>query len=300
MFAARRVPLGIRHMAVGAFWFSIMSVCVKIAGERLPSMEIVFFRGALTLGLAWAVIRRSGISNPWGENRRLLVVRGTLGAAALSCFIFSLTNLPLGDATLIHYTNPIFAIIVAAIWFHERMRGAEFVALVVALSGVLMVTRPSAIFGEAGGHIPVAYAGIALLGAVFSGSAYATIRRLRGEHPDVVVFYLPLMQIPLSLPFIAASWLWPTPREWALLITMGVTTQLAQASMTRGLQMERTARATTTGYLQIVFAGILGVLIFGERPSWWTVLGALVIVASTVVLVVLHPADPAEGTAPRA
>ena len=284
-----RVPIGIRHMAVGAFWFSLMSVCVKLAGRRLPSMEIVFFRGLLTLGLSYAIIRRHGLANPWGTHRPLLVLRGTLGAAALCCFMFSLTHLPLGEATLIQYTNPIFAVIIAAVWFRERMRAAEFAALAGALAGVIMVTRPSAIFGGAGGHIPVGHALIALLGAAFAGSAYATIRRLRGEHPDVVVFYLPLMQIPMSIPFIASSWRWPTWPEWLLLIGMGISTQLAQLNMTRGLQLERTARATTTGYLQIVFAGVWGATIFGEHPGLWTFIGALVILGSTVALVVMHP-----------
>jgi drug/metabolite transporter (DMT)-like permease len=287
-----RVPIGIRHMAVGAFWFSLMSVCVKLAGRRLPSMEIVFFRGLLTLGLSYAIIRRQNLATPWGAHRPLLVLRGTLGAAALCCFMFSLTHLPLGEATLIQYTNPVFAIIIAALWFRERMRAAEFAALAGALAGVVMVTRPSFLFGGMGGHIPVNHALIALLGAAFAGSAYATIRRLRGEHPDVVVFYLPLMQIPMSLPFVASSWLWPTPSEWLLLIGMALATQLAQLHMTRGLQVERTARATTTGYLQIVFAGVWGALIFGEHPGAWTIVGALIILASTVALVVLHP--PAE------
>ena len=278
-------------MAVGAFWFSLMSVCVKLAGQRLPSMEIVLFRGLLTLGLSYAIIRRQRLANPWGTHRPLLLLRGTLGAAALCCFMFSLTHLPLGEATLIQYTNPVFAIAIAALWFHERMRAAEFAALAGALAGVLLVTRPSLIFGGIGGHIPVWYAVVAVLGAAFSGAAYATIRRLRGENPDVVVLYLPLMQIPMSVPFIASSWSWPTAWEWLLLIGVAVTTQLAQLNMTRGLQLERTARATTTGYLQIVFAGIWGVMIFGEHPGLWTVAGALVILGSTVALVVMHPAD---------
>ena len=285
------IPVGIRHMAVGAFWFSIMSVCVKLAGRRLPSMEIVFFRGLLTLALGYVIVRRAGPAHPWGLNRRLLVVRGVLGAAALSCYIYSLTHLPLGEATLIQYTNPVFAIVIADLWYHERMGTREIVALLGALAGVLLVTRPAVLFGSAGGHIPLFAASIALCGAAFSGAAYATIRQLRGEHPDVVVLYLPLMQVPMSIPFLAADWLWPRGGEWLLLAGMGVATQLAQSFMTRGLQVERTARATTTGYLQIVFAGVWGILIFGERPGVLTLAGALVILGSTLAMVVGHPAE---------
>lgn len=286
-----RIPVGIRNMAIGAFWFSIMSVCVKVVGRRLPSMEIVFFRGVIAIGLAWAVIRRARVAHPFGRNHRLLLQRGILGAAALSCYIYSLTHLPLGEATLIQYTNPIFAIVIAAFWYHEHLGRREMAALGGALAGVLLVTRPAVLFGSAGGHIPVGAAAIALCGAAFSGAAYATIRQLRGEHPDVVVLYLPLMQIPMSLPFLATDWLAPRGTEWLLLAGMGVATQLAQSFMTRGLQVERTARATTTGYLQIVFAMFWGVLLFGEHPGVLTLVGAIVILASTVALVVSHPAD---------
>lgn len=287
-------------MAVAAFWFSLMSVCVKLAGERLPSMEIVFFRGVVSLVLSLAIIRQAGVTRPWGTRKPMLIVRGTLGAAALCCFVFSLTHLPLGEATLIQYTNPVFAIVIAAYWYHERLRKPEIVALAFALVGLLMVTRPAALFGGADGHIPVGYAVIALFGAAFSGSAYAVIRSLRGEHPDVVVLYLPLMQIPMSLPFIASGWFWPTWREWMLLLGVGVTTQLAQASMTRGLQQERIAPATTVGYLQVIFAGVWGVMLFGEHPGVWTVVGALVILASTVALLVLHRAAENEERAAAA
>jgi drug/metabolite transporter (DMT)-like permease len=71
-------------MLVGAFWFSVMSVLVKLAGRRLPSMEIVFFRGLLTLALSYAVVKRLRITPVLGTNRHLLLQRGVLGAAALA------------------------------------------------------------------------------------------------------------------------------------------------------------------------------------------------------------------------
>ena len=66
---------GIRAMAIGAFWFSIMGLLVKLAGRRLGSMEIVLARSVITLGLSWWALRRLGVP-PWGTNRRLLLVRG--------------------------------------------------------------------------------------------------------------------------------------------------------------------------------------------------------------------------------
>jgi drug/metabolite transporter (DMT)-like permease len=124
-----------------------------------------------------------------------------------------------------------------------------------------------------------------LIGAVCSGCAYALVRKMRGaEHPIVIVGYLPLLSVPMSLPFAIADWTWPTAWEWLLLIGVGVTTQLAQVSMTRGLQLERTARATTTGYLQVAFAVLWGAIFLGEIPDMWTVAGAVTIIGSTLLL----------------
>ena len=283
-----RITTGLRHMLVGAFWFSVMSVLVKIAGRRLPSMEIVFFRGLLTLALSYAMVKRARIEPVLGVNRRLLLQRGILGAAALACFLFSLTHLPLAESTLIQYMNPVFAILVAHWWFGERMGRGEWIALVASLTGVLLITRPAFLFGGAASGIDPWHALIALGGAAFSGSAYATIRQMPKERPEVVVLYLPLMSVPMSLPFIATNWHMPTWDEWLLLIGIGLATQLAQTSMTRGLQIEKTARATMVGYVQIIFAGAWGALLFKEVITLWTIVGALIVLSGMLSLVVVR------------
>ena len=283
-----RITTGLRHMAVGAFWFSVMSVLVKLAGQRLPSMEIVFFRGILTLAMSYVIVKRAGIQPVLGTNRRLLLQRGILGAAALACFLFSLTHLPLAEATLIQYTNPVFAILVAHWWFSERMGNKEWIALAASLTGVLLITRPAFLFGGAASDINPVHALIALGGGMFSGSAYATIRQMPKERPEVVVMYMPLMSVPMSLPFIASSWHAPTWQEWLLLIAIGISTQIAQTSMTKGLQAEKTGRATMVGYVQIIFAGAWGAILFGESITLWTVIGAAIVLMGMLSLVMVR------------
>ena len=275
---------GIRAMAIGAFWFSLMGLFVKLAGRRLGSMEIVFVRSVITLGLSWWSLRRLGIP-PLGSNRRLLFVRGLLGATALLCYFYSIVHLPLGEATLIQYTNPVFATVLAAVILRESLRGREIICLVASLLGVLFVAHPPPLVAADSPAVNPLYIGTALVGAACSGSAYTLVRKMRGtEHPLVIVGYLPLLGLPMSLPFAIAQWTRPDPWEWLLLIGVGVTTQLAQISMTRGLQLERTARATTTGYLQVAFAVLWGAMFLGEIPDVWTVVGAATIIGSTLAL----------------
>jgi drug/metabolite transporter (DMT)-like permease len=271
-------------MAVGAFWFSVMGLLVKIAGRRLGSMEIVLFRGVITLALSWWALDRLGIS-PWGTQRRLLIVRGTLGSIALTCFFYSILHLPLGEATLIQNMNPVFATVLAALILKEHLRGPEVICLVTSLVGVVFIAQPPALFGAVATPTSLTDVGIALMGALASGTAYTLVRKMRTtEHPLVIVFYLPLLSVPISLPFALADWRWPNAIEWLLLVGVGITTQLAQVSMTRGLQLERTARATTVGYLQVAFAVTWGAIVLGEIPDFWTLAGATTIIGSTLVL----------------
>ena len=275
-------------MALGAFWFSAMSFFVKLAGQRIPPMQIVLVRAVITAALSYALVRRAGVSAA-GNRRPLLIMRGFTGWAALSCFYFSLVHLPLGEATVIQYMNPVFAAILGALFLGERLVVRDVAGILASMAGVVIIARPEIVFG--GDHsIPPLYAAIAVGGALFSASSYVAVRKLREtDHPLVVVFYFTLISVPLALPLALAHWVWPTPAEWGILVGVGLTTQIGQVYFTRGLQLEPAGRATAVGYLQIVFAALWGIVLLGERPDGWSVFGAAVITGGTL-LVALRPA----------
>jgi len=289
------LPRGLRYMAVGAFFFSIMSLLVKVAGQRLPSQEMVLARSATMLGLSWIGLRRAGLS--WrgdAEHRPLLVIRGIFGFAALSCFYYSIVRLPLGDSNVIQYTNPAFTAVLATWVLRERLRVREATAVLISLAGVALIARPSFLFGSAGALDPLVV-GVALLGALCSASAYVTVRRLGGEDALVIIFYFSLVSVVGAIPAGWSAMLWPSAREWLLLLAIGATTQVAQLYMTRGLQLERAGRATAVGYLQVVFASFWGALFFGEIPGLLTLAGFGLVIVATLSLA--RPAGPGVDTA---
>lgn len=295
----RTIPPGMRYMALSAFFFSLMSLLVRLAGDTgLPSMVIVLARIVVSLVLSWAMLRHARIS-PWGTNRPLLALRGVLGFIALSCFYFALVHLPLADATVIQYMNPVFAALLAVLVLGESMRRRELWLIAVSLVGVLVIARPSFLIPGLGDRLPLLHVGIALLGSVISAAAYVVVRRLgRTEDPLVTVFWFPLVALPLALPVVWTQLVWPTAKQWALLLGVGVSTHIAQVWMTRGLQLERAGKATAVGYLQIVLAGFWGLLFLGEWPDGWFVLGTVLIVASTLGLAGGGAASP-KPAAPR-
>jgi drug/metabolite transporter (DMT)-like permease len=207
------------------------------------------------------------------------------GFGGLFCFFYAVTKLPLADVTVIHFTNPVFTAILAALFLKETMKGQEVLGLLLSVTGVVLVAQPSFLFGEGVRTLDLFAVMIALLGSLFSAGAYTTIRKLGStEHYLVVIFYFAIVATPVSVPAMWADALWPTPVEWLLLLGVGVVTQIAQIFLTKGLHRERAGRAMAVSYIQVVFATIMGFTLFSEVP---TLLGAggAVLIFSGLMLV---------------
>ena len=99
----------------------------------------------------------------------------------------------------------------------------------------------------------------------------------------MIVFYFPLVALPLSLPLVTLDPVLPTPMEVLWLLGVGLFTQLGQVYLTRSLMALPAARATAISYVQVVFAGGWGWLLFGEAIDAWTIAGAALVLAATLV-----------------
>jgi drug/metabolite transporter (DMT)-like permease len=272
-------------MLGSAFAFSLMTALVHLAGRTLPAQEIVLARAIVTLVLSFAVLRARRVP-VWGRDRRVLLLRGALGFVGLSCFYYAAVHLPVAEATVLHYIQPAITAVLAAWLLREAPGGAVIASILLSLAGVLLVTRPEVLFGGAAAELDLRAAAIGLGGACFSASAYTVIRRLaRTEDPHVVVFYFPLVAVPLSVPLCWPVFVMPRGWDWLLLIAIGCATQVGQVLLTLGLHRMRAARATSISYVQILFAAGLGALFFGDVPGWWTVAGAALIVGGTSLAV---------------
>ena len=126
-------------MVASAFSFSLMSLCVKQLGGRIPVAEVVFIRALISLVLSWWVIQRQGVS-PWGHRRPMLIWRGVVGTLALFCFYGAISQLPLAAATVLQYLYPTFTAALA--WGALGERAGKRILLAMAL-GCLLYTSPS-------------------------------------------------------------------------------------------------------------------------------------------------------------
>lgn len=277
-------------MVGSALAFSAMTVGVKLAGARLPSQEIVLARAIVSLVLSYALLRRAGVAT-LGTERGWLVLRGVCGFLGLSCVFYSVTHLPLAEATVIQYLHPTFTALIAAAALREHVTARTAVASAVSLLGVAFVARPSWLPWPISQASPDAAAldgfavAAAIGGAFFSGAAYVIVRRLAGrEHPLVIVLYFPLITVPATIPFVVSDFVWPIGVEWLWLLAIGVLTQIGQVWLTHGLSRLPAARGTAMSYVQVVFAIVWGALFFDEIPGPLSVVGAFLVIGGTLAV----------------
>ncbi|MFN5698902.1 MAG: DMT family transporter [Cyanobacteriota bacterium] len=288
MKGLERKPLGgeagaALALMASALSFSLMVVCVKKVGGRLPLAEVVLARALVSVALSWWWLRRAGI-DPWGRRRGLLILRGTLGTAALFCVYAAVAWLPLAAATVLQYLYPTFTALLAWLLLGERLDRRLGLAMLLGWLGVLVVADPLGSMGGSAASPPLAGVVVAIAGALLTALAYVSVRSLgRSEHPLVIIFYFPLVGIPLCLPAVLWHPVLPQGQELAWLLGVGVFTQLGQVGLTHGLTNLPAARATAISYVQVAFAALWGWWLFGEAIQPATALGGGLILAATLL-----------------
>ena len=273
---------GARALVLSSLAFSLMTVCVKQLGGRIPVSEIVLVRSVVSIALTGTAMALGGI-NPLGSNRRLLLLRGICGSIALLCFFEAITSLPLASATVLQYTYPTFTAGAAWLLLGERLRRRIGIAVVLGWIGVVFVIQPEWLGTDQIG-LDVQPVMAALGGALFTALAYVCVRRLSTkEHPLVIILYFPLVSIPLTLPTVIQNGVWPVGLDWFWLIGVGVLTQLGQIWVTKGLSCLPAARATSLNYVQVLFAASWGWIWFNEAITAFTCVGAALVLGASFI-----------------
>ncbi|EMK3304023.1 DMT family transporter [Vibrio vulnificus] len=276
-------PLGVRYMILSALGFALMSASVKyVSVHGIPLFEIVAARALVSLIISYLDVKRKGIS-VWGNNKRWLFARGAVGTLALMCVYYAVTALPLAEATILQYVHPVFTALLAVLFLKERVQPATLACIVLCLLGVFTMVYPS--FDASGvGELPMLSVAIALLGAFGSSIAYVIVRKLsRTEDSSVIIFYFPLVALPVSAMLIGDDFVVPDVALILVLILVGIFTQIGQFGLTKAMQTQTAGNASAYSYVQIVFSALLGVVLFNEVPSIWTLLGGSLIVIGALI-----------------
>ena len=266
---APRAGSALAVLAVCSLVFGLMAVIAKAASGRLPGAQVAFVR--FTFGLAGCGV--ISLRRPLRARNKIgLLMRGVFGGSAVLCYFITIEHLPVGIATLMNYTAPVFTAIWAAIFLHEPLGAASIGALALATSGVALVSLGMAESEPVGAG---QWFVIGAVSAVLSGAAVAVIREVRKTDGAWEIFtsYCAAGTLIAGVPALR-HWVAPTPREWWLLAAVGALGLIAQVGFTWSLRYVRAAPAGIVQQLTPVAALALGWLVYGDRISLMSAAGA--------------------------
>lgn len=266
-------------MLWATLFFAGMNFCIKFL-RHIPTSELVFFRALITLILSYITLARGKVS-PWGNNKKLLIMRGLTGSVGLFLYFYTVQHMPLATAVTIQYLSPIFSTILAIFILKENVRKIQWLLLAISFIGVAVIKWSDT-------RVDLTLLLIGVTSAFFSGLAYNVIGKLRGQdHPMVIVFYFPLVTVPAILPFVIYQWTTPTLIDWLPIIGMGVCTQFAQLYMTKAYLSENVASVSIINYVGMIYALILGAIFFDEYFTYSTFIGMGLVMLGVLLSVIV-------------
>ena len=124
-------------MMLATFLFAVMNVCVKFV-SHIPSVQIVFVRSIISLILSLYFLKKAKV-NIWGNNKKILLLRGVFGASALVMYFTTLHHMPLASAIIIQYTSPIFTAILTFLLLKEQVIKWQWLCFLISFVGILMI-----------------------------------------------------------------------------------------------------------------------------------------------------------------
>jgi drug/metabolite transporter (DMT)-like permease len=268
-------------MAASSVCFALMAFAAKLAAARLSGGEVAFWRFAFMLAPVLAVPR---IGRKAVEFQRLdlLAYRGIFGGTAVLLYFLAIAHIPVGIATLLNYSSPIYSVLFAALFLGERVDRRLLIPLAAALLGLtLTVTGDSA----ASFHLGLwEMAGIA--SGILSGAAVTAIRAARRTEGSWAVYgSFSLCGLLAAAPFALPGFRAPTLREWLLLAIVGGASVVAQLLMTWAYRWVTNLEAGVISQLTVVISMLLGVVFLDDRLTTLQVLGGALALGGVVGVV---------------
>lgn len=270
---------GIAFIILAAFGFSMMSMFVKLAGDSLPPFQKAFFRNAFALlFISFLMIKNKVSFKPKKECLTDLFFRSLFGSIGIVCNFYAVDKLLLSDANMLNKLSPFFAIIFSIFLLREKPTAIQVTGVLTALLGSVLVIKPSL-------ENPKLFASlIGLLGGICAGCAYTFVRKLgsRGENSFRVIFYFSLFSCLVCVPFMIFDHEPMTGLQLIYMILAGVFACVGQFGITKAYFFAPAKEISVYDYSQILFAAIIGFLVFNQTPDLLSIAGYLLICGAGV------------------
>ncbi|MGE0597001.1 MAG: DMT family transporter [Hyphomonadaceae bacterium] len=280
----RRLSANVRGalwMLASAVTFTLMTSLIKFLGENYsPALQTFYRQLAGLIALAPFILRNPGAA--FHTTRPgLLLFRSLAGTIGMVMAFWAYQEMPLAEANALSFTRTLWIVPLAIFILHERIGPWRLGATLVGFGGVLIMLQPS-IANAVGWPAAAALGSAALFALTVTGMKVMT----RDHSVMVLTVWSAVLGLVLAIPLAALEWRWPAPIDLVLLAAMGVLGLITQICYIKGMTHGDAAAMAPIDYTRLVFAILFGLVLFQEVPNWITMLGALIVIGSTLVITI--------------
>ncbi|EIC28898.1 DMT family transporter [Methylomicrobium album] len=274
-----------RHpLVVAAAWmagallsFSAMAVAVRELSANFGTFQLLAIRSLIGLLVISAILTRAGWAQVSFRNVRLHFGRNFVHFCGQFGWFYAIALIPLAAVFAIEFTVPLWTVVFAAFLLGERISATRGLAVVLGISGVLVILRP-------GWSVVHPAALVMLAGAFAYGLSHTLTKRLAGlDTPLCILFYMMLVQLPLGLVPAVFNWATRAAAHWPLLIVVGIAGLSAHYCMVRAFSLADASVVVPLDFLRLPLIALVGYALYSERVDEFLVLGAGLILAGNFI-----------------
>jgi drug/metabolite transporter (DMT)-like permease len=257
--------------------FAVMDAMSKWVVADYPLGQMIWIRYGVFCAFAWLLVRRKGLlamartRRPWLQGSRSILI-----LVESAVFVLALAYLPLADTHALASTSPLIVIVFGVVFLGERAGPARWFAVAAGFAGMLLIVRPGLRSFDWPMLLPI-------IGAVM-WAAYQVLVRLctRTDSADTTFVWTAFAGLAAATLVGPWQWQWPDVIGWTLLIAIALLNALASYSLIRAFAVAEAGAVQPYSYTALVWVTILGLVVFGDSPDGWTILGTAIIVASSL------------------
>ncbi|MBC7982897.1 MAG: DMT family transporter [Candidatus Obscuribacterales bacterium] len=266
-------------MLGSAMTFTLMTTLIKYLGEDYPAALQTFYRSAATFLVMVPAIVRDPVGAFATTRPGVLFFRSAAGVIATIFAFYAYQKMPLAEANALSFTRTLWLVPLAIFVLHEKVGPRRIIATVVGFLGVLLMLRPA--MAESLSLAAMA----ALASSLLFAMTVTGMKVMSRDHSTTTLMvWAGSLGLLLSVPPALFVWRWPTMPDLLLLSLMGVLGAVTQVFYIKGMTIGDAAAMAPVDYTRLVFAIILGYALFGDVPNSVTMMGAAIVIGSTLYI----------------
>ncbi|MBM3637440.1 MAG: DMT family transporter [Alphaproteobacteria bacterium] len=247
----------------------------KMMGESLPVIEVTWMRFVVHVAFVFLYYRGAlaGVLNTVSWSMQ--IIRGVCSALSGLCFIYGMTFVPIAETTAIAFISPFLIMGMAALFLKDRVGIRRWIAALIGLIGVVLIVQPGTAAFQWAASFPA-------LAALFASTMIILTRLLSDDGPMRTMFFTGIVGTVILSVMTLFVWVTPTFYELLLALGMGISAAFGNLSQITAYGRTKPAILAPFSYIQIVWAALFGMTVFGTWPSYMTYLGSAIIAGSGI------------------